>query len=1118
MPGHPRTDAAPGASEAELWLPSERRLVSVLFVDLEDFTALAEALDPEDVRNLQARYFEAARSIVAHYGGTVEKFIGDAVMAVWGAPAAHEDDAERAVRAALEMVAAVVTLRGAVPGRRLRARAAVGTGEAAVTPGVEGQGIVAGDLVNTAARLQAAAQSNTVLVDDTTRRMVGDAVAFEPAGLRALKGKSLAVVAWRAVGVAVERPKGRGAGHAGPFVGRQIELAELVDLYGRTVAARRSRVVSVIGIAGIGKSRLAWEFERHLDALPEALTLHVGRAPSYGEGITFAPLAEMVRRRARISEGTEAEVAKRQLARTLDELVPDRAERQWIGPRLATLLDPGPPVAFERDELFAAWRRFFESVSEWAPALLIFEDLQWADPALLDFIDHLATWSRAHPILIVTIARPELLDRRPTWGAGHRSFTAIHLEPLPDETMTELLLGLAPGLPGGVVRRVVDRAGGVPLYGVEVLRMLVDRGRARARDQGLELLDSLDDMQVPDTLRSLVSARIDALPPAERSMLLSASVLGSRFHPGALAAVSRVPTAEVRGRTAALIRGELITVDDDPRSPGRGQLSFVQEVVRDVAYSTVSLRDRRTLHLAAADHLESLGDEELVEAIAEHLVAAHEAAPDHADARGVASRAVSSLRLVATRALALRVPEQALAHLLRALDLVDDDATRAIMWHEAAIAARATPRFDLAEKFLRRLIDWQQANGQRREASRTRAQLASLLLATERHGSALGDLQSALDGVADLASDAASVELGGQLARAHVLVGNDQLALDWANRTLDACRDLDLPAVAVDTLTTRGTAQMRLGSEAPGLADLNAAIADAQRLGLIGAELRARNNLAWLVASNDPHATMDTARGGLKLATRMGVGDMALQLGDVVCTVALDTGDWDEALAVIDDVRDRLQAPAHRLEFAANEATLRALRGDPEAGALLDVLEPVDPDTEPQLLAAIDKARAWIAFVDGRLEDARRLAKAAAARSLGAERHAALVLAIRAGLWLGDRASVSSSIAGLGEMRIRGRAVAAAEQTLRAGVSALADRTAAGTLYDKAVAEWRSLRLPLYLALCLAERRLLGPAGSGAAQDEAGDEAQAILADLGAAGMQRAIGLALSSGTGTPRR
>ncbi len=219
---HTSSDRAAG----DRWQPSERRLVSVLFVDLADFTALAEPLDPEEVRNLQARYFEAARSVVAHYGGTLEKFIGDAVMAVWGAPTAHEDDAERAVRAALELVAAVPRLRGAAPGRRLVARAAVGTGEAAVTLGVEGQGIVAGDLVNTTARLEAAAPADGVLVDDTTRRVVGEAVTFESAGRQTLKGKSRPVTAWRAVHLA-SQPKGRAAGHAGPFIGRRIELAEL---------------------------------------------------------------------------------------------------------------------------------------------------------------------------------------------------------------------------------------------------------------------------------------------------------------------------------------------------------------------------------------------------------------------------------------------------------------------------------------------------------------------------------------------------------------------------------------------------------------------------------------------------------------------------------------------------------------------------------------------------------------------------------------------------------------------------------------------------------------------------------------------------------------------------
>jgi class 3 adenylate cyclase/tetratricopeptide (TPR) repeat protein len=1105
MPQPRREDRTPGGREGDSTLPAERRIVSVLFLDLEDFTALAESLDPEDVRNLQARYFEAARSVIAHYGGTLEKFIGDAVMAVWGAPTAHEDDGERAVRAALELTAAVAKLRGAAPGQWLSARAAVATGEAAVTIGVEGQGMVAGDVVNTAARLQAAAPANGVLVDDTTRRVVGDAVTFVSTLPTTLKGKSRSVTTWHAVGLANERPKGRAAGHSGPFVGRRRELAELIDLYQRTVAARRSRIVSVLGIAGIGKSRLVWEFERHLDALPEALALHVGRAPSYGEGITFAPLAEMVRRRARISEGTETEVARRQLARTLVELVPDEVERRWIEPRLATLLDPASHVAFERDELFAAWRRFFERVSEWAPALLLFEDLQWADAALLDFIDYLATWSRAHPILIVTLARPELLDRRPTWGAGHHSFTAIQLEPLADDAMAELLVGLAPGLPADAVRQIVERAGGVPLYGVEVLRMLVDRDQARTRDRGFELLDPLDHVQIPETLRSLVSARIDALPPAERSMLLSASVLGRRFHPDALAAISRLEATEARDRISALIRRELVTVDDEPRSPGRGQLSFVQEVVRDVAYSTVSLRERRTLHLAAADHLEALRDDELVEAVAEHLGAAHDAAPDHPDASSVALRAVDALRLAAARAHALRVPVQALRHLIRALELVDDAATRAVLWQEAAIAARAAPRFDLAESFLRQLFDWQTHNGKRAEAARTRAQLASLLLATERHGSALEDLQASLEGVADLASDASSVELTGQLARARVLVGDNQEALDWANRTLDAARNLGLAAVAVDALVTRGTAQMRLGNDAAGLADLEAAIADAERLGLIGIELRARNNLAWLVAPDDPHATMESARQGLELATRMGVGDMALQLAEVVCAVAIDTGDWDAALSVLDEMRDRPQAPAHRIQFVANEATLRALRGDSRAGALLDALEPLDPDTDPQILAGIDQARAWIAFVEGRLGDAQRLAESAGARLFGAEQHAALALAARAGLWLGDKAHLGSGIARLARMNMHGRAVGAAELTLRAGAAALADQESAGRIYEEAVAAWRSLRLPLHLALCLAERQRLLPPVAGDGPDLGGEEAQAILADLGATGILFAL-------------
>ena len=548
-----------------------------------------------------------------------------------------------------------------------------------------------------------------------------------------------------------------------------------------------------------------------------------------------------------------------------------------------------------------------------------------------------------------------------------------------------------------------------------------------------------------------------------------------------------------------------MTLDDEPRSPGRGQLTFVQEVVRDVAYSTVSRRDRRTIHLAAADHLEALHDEELVEAVAEHLLAASRAAPSHPDAPVLARRAVGALRLAAARALTLRVPGQALTHLERALELVDDDPTRAVLWHEAAVAGRAAARFDLAESLLRQLIDWQTANGERSAAARTRAQLASLLLATERHGSALGDLEAALAEVGDLAADASSVELGGQLARAHVLVGHDQLALEWANRTLEAAAVLGLPAAGVDALITRGTAQMRLGNESAGLADLHAAIADAQRSDLIGAELRARNNLAWLVAPDDPHATMATARGGLELATRMGVGDMALQLAEVVCAVAIDTGDWDAALTVIDEVRDRPQAPAHRILFAASEATLRALRGDASAGAILDGARagraghgpPDRREHRPgQGVDRVHRGSARGCPLAG--PSGRRPGRSA---PNGTPRRSSRP-GSRCGSAIGP--DVAAQIAQLDRMGAHGQAAEAAEATLRAGAAALADEASAAATYEDAVAAWRSLRLPLHLALCLAERQRFVPAAAGPGRDPGG-EAEAILVGLGAAGVLDAV-------------
>jgi class 3 adenylate cyclase len=348
----------------------ERRLVSVLFADLVGFTPFAEERDAEDVRDTLTRYFDLAAEVMTRYGGTVEKFIGDAVMAVWGTPVAHEDDAERAVRAALELVDAVRTI-----GPSIQARAGVLTGEAATTLGATNQGMVAGDLVNTAARLQSVAPPGVVLVGEATQRAASQAIAFEEAGEQTLKGKASPVPAWRALRVVSERGgRNRSEALEAPFVGRDEEFRLLKDLFHTTGREQRTRLVSIIGPAGIGKSRLAWEFLKYLDGLVENVWWHHGRSPAYGEGIPFWALGEMVRARCGLVE-TDAEATTRaKVGEVLVQHVTDPAERRWIEPALLALLGIGSAAGSE--QLFAAWRTFFERLSGSGSVVLVFEDLR----------------------------------------------------------------------------------------------------------------------------------------------------------------------------------------------------------------------------------------------------------------------------------------------------------------------------------------------------------------------------------------------------------------------------------------------------------------------------------------------------------------------------------------------------------------------------------------------------------------------------------------------------------------------------------------------------------------------------------------------------------------------
>ena len=558
--------------------------MSILFADLVGFTPFAEERDAEEVRETLSHYFELASDVIGRYGGTVEKFIGDAVMAVWGAPTAQEDDAERAVRAALELVEAVRTL-----GPTIEARAGVLTGEAAVSMGATNQGMVAGDLVNTAARLQSVALPNTVLVGEATHRAASNAITFEQAGPQALKGKTAPVPAWRALRVVAQRGgQGRSDLPEPPFVGRDEEMHLLREAVNATGRERRTRLVSITGPGGIGKSRLAWELEKYIDGVMEPIYWHRGRSPAYGDGITFWALGEMVRRRAQLAETDDDETTRARIADVVTEYIPDEADRRWVEPALLTLLGLEPAPAGGRDVLFAAWRIFFERIALKGTVVLLFEDLQWADSGLLDFIDHVMDWSKGVPILIVTLARPELFDRRADWGVGHRAYTGLALEPLSEAAMRELLAGFVPGLSTAAVDSIVRRADGIPLYAVETVRALVADGKLSLHEGVYRPIGDLGELAIPETLRSLIASRLDTLDPADRALVQDASVLGQTVTLAGLAAVSGRDEDELDGRLRALVRRELFELEADPTLSGAWSISL-----RPVAHPRGGLRDAR---------------------------------------------------------------------------------------------------------------------------------------------------------------------------------------------------------------------------------------------------------------------------------------------------------------------------------------------------------------------------------------------------------------------------------------------------------------------------------------------------------------------------------------------
>ena len=1065
---------------------SERRLVSVLFADLVGFTSLSENRDPDEVRDLLSQYFDTCRQLIARYGGTVEKFIGDAVMAVWGTPVAQEDDAERAVRAALELVQAVRALGETVGSGLLNPRIGVLTGEAAVSIGAEGQGMVAGDLVNTASRVQAEAEPGTVLVGESTRRSTEAAIMYESAGVHDLKGKAVPVPLWRALRVvAGVRGTMKSAGLEAPFVGRDRELRLVKEIFHGTADNRKAHLLSVIGIAGIGKSRLAWEYFKYMDGLQQVVWWHRGRCLAYGEGVTYWALAEMVRGRAEILEGEDDASSLAKLRACVVQWIEDPEERAWVEPRLAHLLGLEERTAREPEDLFSAWRLFFERLADRNPTAMVFEDMQWADRGLLDFIDYLMNWSRNHPFFIMGLARPEIAERHPEWAAGRRGSTTVHLEPLPDQDMERLLTGLVPGLPERLTRQILERAEGVPLYAVETVRMLLDRGLLAQEGTAYRLTGEVEKLEVPETLHALIAARLDGLDPQERSVLQDASVLGKTFTKPALSALTGLSEQALESVLASLVRKEILGIQADPRSPERGHYGFLQDLVRKVAYERLSIKERKARHLAAAAHLESeWGREEveIVEVLASHYLEAYMAAPGAPDAGEIKAKAHEALVQAGRRSESLAAPHQAYRYYAQAIELTDDPIALADLQERAGVVTFQAGRPNDAPGHYEEAVALFQREGRPRDAARVTARFADVAFSVGRLEEAASRMQEAFDVLAQGEPDEPLGMVAVQLARMLHFSGKTDEAFERNERALDIGERLQLPEVLSEAFDNKAIMLWTRGRREEAFLLLRHALQVALDNEVYWAALRAYNNLSATSSEAELfQEALQLSHEARELSRKLGFRSFELNFlaGDVSVLVAL--GRWDDALARVAEFEAAAEDFA-MVHFAWNEliasVEIHARRGDlDEARRLLERFAELEESDEVQTRSIYGLYQAITARTEGRAEDALQAAeRALEAKGTVGWQHGAIkgatVEAIEAALALGDLPKAEERLSELEgtQRQVLAPSLRAQSARLRAKIDATrGDHDDVAANFGTAAREFRVIPMPFWLAVTLLE-------------------------------------------------
>jgi class 3 adenylate cyclase/tetratricopeptide (TPR) repeat protein len=1100
--GNPLFGAAPGpapAAQAPRPAVSERRLVSVLFVDLVGFTTLSEHRDPEEIRELLSRYFDRCRAVIEELGGTVEKFIGDAVMAVWGTPVAHEDDAERAVRAAIALTQAVNALAEEVRMPDLRVRGGVLTGSAAVEVGTDGEGMVLGDTVNTASRLQSLAAPGEVLVDDVTRRASEAAIAYEDTGEHEVKGREQPVRAWRALQVVAGRGgAGRHVGLEAPFTGRERELAHIVTEWEAAASDSQARLVSIVGEAGLGKSRLLWEFSKHLDGLQRTVLWHQGRCLSYGEGVAYWALADMVRSRVGVVEEEDPDRARSKLESAVREHVPDERERRLVEPRLAHLLGLEDRTAPDRADLFSGWRLFFERLALQDPVVLVFEDVQWADSGLLEFIEYLLEWSSDFPIFILALGRPELGERRSEWPS-------LALEPLPSEAMAEVLGGLAPGLPDELVDRIIARAEGVPLYAVETVRMLLDRGLLAQEGPRYVVTGEVTELAIPETLQALLSARLDGLEPDERALVQDAAVLGQSFSAAGLAALGGRSIGEAERMLETLVAKQVFAFDDSELSAERGHYGFLQALLRTIAYGTLTRRDRKARHLAAAGYIEAAwGSEaaEIAEVLAAHYLAAAEADPDADDAPRIRDAARETLADAGRRAASLALGEEAQRIFDKAAELAEDDSTRAELLEQAGRAAALAGEWNAARDRLDAAVSLFDAGSQVSAAARARAAVAEVLAMCDRLDDALAMAQRAY---VDLEPGLERAAVAAQLAKFHMLRTDLQPAIDATDEALAIAEPARDWRTIADALITRGTVLVWLGRSEEGNALMSRALELALSHDLQLIAIRAHNNLgstAW--GTDRPADAFAHSEAALEITQARGDRGWERQLltGRVSSLVAL--GRWDEATVIIQSLGMEKADPDDIVALSdafLGAARLYAARGDFDAlRQMLPAVELGIDSTDTQVRLSSRTAKAVAVEALGRSDEAFELARTAIEAEEPASRRDAYGVACAAAWAMRDDAELESLVdhvdalppgAALPSMRAHADRFAGLLAAHRGDLAAATERL------RKAADAFREVGYPFDLAQVLLERgELLAAAGRSDEAEPLLAAAEATLADL----------------------